>query len=228
MLASSYIPSKGLGKYLQGITKPISAAPNLGRHGLGYPPSSNPQSSITSVYAQFSLPPSSSVLPSVSPAPRPSLRISWMSDDPIWVAQWPLQPKNLRPPPPWCKSNLPRVTSSLLPLLGTPPFSSSRRSPALGAYFMTCAASMPPCSPWGLPNLASLFPQLFLQVLTKLSLTSKTVSFPFPWTLLIVPDLPSPSPPSMPPAPLPDITGKSFLRAWPIVLLFVRSMWHPM
>lgn len=98
MLTSGYVPSKGLGKYLQGITKPITATPNPGRQGLGYSstPSPNvPIKSSSSVYAQFTLPPASSVLPSVAPNPRPSLRISWSSDDPIWVTQWPLTTEKL-------------------------------------------------------------------------------------------------------------------------------------
>ncbi|XP_049636659.1 endogenous retrovirus group K member 25 Pro protein-like [Suncus etruscus] len=37
MLAQGYVPSKGLGKYLQGVTKPISVSPRSGRQGLGFP-----------------------------------------------------------------------------------------------------------------------------------------------------------------------------------------------
>lgn len=97
MLAQGYVPSKGLGKHLQGITKPISATPNPGRQGLGFSPSSDASQdpASPSIYALFQEPPSSAVLPSVPAAPRPSLRISWSSDDPIWVAQWPLTAEKL-------------------------------------------------------------------------------------------------------------------------------------
>lgn len=93
MLAQGYVPSRGLGKHLQGITTPIQATSNPGRQGLGFSAPAVP--SPTSVYALFQQPPSSSVLPSVPAAPRPSLRISWTSDDPIWVVQWPLTSEKL-------------------------------------------------------------------------------------------------------------------------------------